>query len=62
VDRRPLTLKVNSSTYPFISHELEKVDLACGAVTSCNSVVLLSDQGVGGEVKVGGFVVSDDWW
>lgn len=57
-----MTLKVNSSTYPFISHELEKVDLACGAVTSCNSVVLLSDQGVGGEVKVGGFVVSDDWW
>ena len=56
MDRRPLTLKVNSSTYPFISRELEKVDLARGAVTSCNSVVLLSDQGVGGEVKVGGFV------
>ena len=62
MDRRPLTLKVNSSTYPFISCELEKVDLARGAVTSCNSVVLLSDQGVGGEVKVGGFVVTGDWW
>lgn len=38
----------------------EKVGLVCGAVTSCNPVVLLSDQGMGGEIKVEGFVVTGD--
>ena len=32
----------------------------CGAVTSCNTVVVLSDQGMGGEIKVKGFVVTGD--